>query len=85
MVVFGGFNGEYFNDLNYINVFELKSRFQTIPNPKSNMINQMLKERDGSDGVITSKEGTKIYIHKGLLSKGFENDKVMEKFISEMD
>ena len=24
MVVFGGFNGEYFNDLNYINVFDCK-------------------------------------------------------------
>ena len=23
MIIFGGFNGEYFNDLHYINVFEL--------------------------------------------------------------
>lgn len=26
MIVFGGFNGEYFNDLHYINVFEVKKK-----------------------------------------------------------
>ena len=26
MIAFGGFNGEYFNDLHYINVFELNSK-----------------------------------------------------------
>jgi hypothetical protein len=26
MIIFGGFNGEYFNDLHYINVFELSSK-----------------------------------------------------------
>ncbi len=26
MVVFGGFNGQYFNDMYYINVFELSSK-----------------------------------------------------------
>lgn len=26
MIIFGGFNGEYFNDLYYINVFELVNR-----------------------------------------------------------
>ena len=28
MVVFGGFNGEYFNDLYYINVFETKKKIE---------------------------------------------------------
>ena len=26
MIIFGGFNGEYFNDLFYINVFELNNK-----------------------------------------------------------
>jgi hypothetical protein len=26
MIVFGGFNGEYFNDLHYANVFELNEK-----------------------------------------------------------
>ncbi len=26
MIVFGGFNGEYFNDLSYINVFDSKQK-----------------------------------------------------------
>ena len=32
MLIFGGFNGEYYNDLYYINVFELKSKLQVCPN-----------------------------------------------------
>jgi hypothetical protein len=28
MIAFGGFNGEYFNDLHYINVFELSNRLE---------------------------------------------------------
>lgn len=28
MIVFGGFNGEYFNDLYYINVFETKKKIE---------------------------------------------------------
>lgn len=28
MIAFGGFNGEYFNDLHYINVFELSNKVQ---------------------------------------------------------
>jgi hypothetical protein len=28
MLVFGGFNGQYFQDLNYINVHETKSKFE---------------------------------------------------------
>ena len=29
MIAFGGFNGEYFNDLHYINVFELNNRLES--------------------------------------------------------
>jgi hypothetical protein len=28
MIIFGGFNGEYYNDLHYINAFELRTRLQ---------------------------------------------------------
>lgn len=28
MIIFGGFNGEYFNDLYYINVFETKKNIE---------------------------------------------------------
>jgi hypothetical protein len=30
LLIFGGFNGQYFNDLNYINVFELSHRKEEI-------------------------------------------------------
>jgi N-acetylneuraminic acid mutarotase len=29
MIIFGGFNGEYFNDLHYINVFELSNKIDS--------------------------------------------------------
>lgn len=35
LVIFGGFNGEYFNDLYYINVFEVKSKLSASINSKS--------------------------------------------------
>ena len=81
MIIFGGFNGEYYNDLNDINVFELKSKFQTPSNPKYKAIDQIINNPDCSDGVITSEEDKKVYIHKGLLSKGFANDKIMQEFL----
>ena len=28
MIAFGGFNGEYFNDLHYVNVFELVNKLE---------------------------------------------------------
>jgi hypothetical protein len=39
MIIFGGFNGEYFNDLFYINTFELKSKLSVPPNNKT-LLNQ---------------------------------------------
>ena len=41
MIVFGGFNGEYFNDLYYINTFELKSKL-SVPQNNKNLLNQKL-------------------------------------------
>ena len=34
MILFGGFNGDYFNDLYYINVWDTSSRYQTITIPR---------------------------------------------------
>ena len=30
MIIFGGFNGDYFNDLHYINVFELSNKTSSL-------------------------------------------------------
>lgn len=56
MVVFGGFNGEYFNDLYYINVFETKKKIEARSAntlSKTNFQNLLGKEQF-ADGVITS-------------------------------
>ena len=78
MIIFGGFNGEYYNDLNYINVFQLKSKFQTPNSNKIQSIEQLLNNSSCSDGIITSQQGKKLFIHKGLLQKGFSNNKEMQ-------
>jgi N-acetylneuraminic acid mutarotase len=57
LVIFGGFNGEYFNDLHYINVFELKKKSEIDPKQrtlsKANF-EQFLNSEEYQDGVITS-------------------------------
>lgn len=77
MIIFGGFNGEYYNDLNYINAFELKSKIQSPPHSKLKDCSAMLNTKNGSDTVIQCEFDRKIYLHKGLLSKGFKNNKDM--------
>ena len=83
MIIFGGFNGEYYNDLYYINAFELKSRIQIPASCRQKSIKELINNKNGSDGIITSKEGNQIFIHKGLLSNGFKNHRDMQKFIQE--
>lgn len=54
MVIFGGFNGEYFNDLHYINVFEAKKKINSRTSntlSKSNF-SQLLGSTQFSDGSI---------------------------------
>lgn len=56
MVVFGGFNGEYFNDLYYINVFETKKKIEArISNTISKAcFAHLIGNEEFSDGVIIS-------------------------------
>ena len=59
MIVFGGFNGEYFNDLNYINVFEAKRKIDARTSntlTKSNFSN-LLGNKDFSDSFIKTSDG----------------------------
>ena len=43
MIAFGGFNGEYFNDLHYINVFELNNKLD-VPAPEKTWENLVGRE-----------------------------------------
>lgn len=56
MVVFGGFNGEYFNDLYYINVFETKKKVEARSANTLSKTNfqHLLGKEELADGIITS-------------------------------
>lgn len=74
MIVFGGFNGEYYNDLYYINVFELRTRLQI---PSSNLLKNMSKivnDKKFSDVSVKTSSNQIFYLHKGLLINGLKNE-----------
>lgn len=67
MLIFGGFNGEYYNDLYYINVFELKTRLQVPSSPRDHNCSKMVNNKSFSDCQVTTIEGEQFHLHKGLL------------------
>ena len=73
MLIFGGFNGEYYNDLYYINVFELKSRLQVPSSPRARNLLKMVNNKKLSDFSVKTADNEEFYLHKGLLAKCFQN------------
>lgn len=83
MVIFGGFNGEYFNDLHYINVFETKKKMEVRGSnslPKANYSHLMGKS-EFSEGVILSSNEEEIPVHKALIRRYFSTERKMEEFL----
>lgn len=73
MLIFGGFNGEYYNDLYYINVFELKTRLQVPSSPVHKNLINIINEKKFSDLCISTDDGQLFYLHKGLLINGLKD------------
>ena len=71
MVIFGGFNGEYYNDLYYINVFELRSRLAIPPSPRTKNITKMINNDMLADRSIKMKDGGRYYLNRGLIVGNF--------------
>ena len=85
MIIFGGFNGEYYNDLYYINVFELRTRLQI---PSSNMlrnISKIVNDKKFSDVNVKTKSDEVFYLHRGLLMNGIKSEDLMDKLIQKID
>lgn len=78
MIIFGGFNGEYFNDLHYINVLELKSKPEVAYEDK---FIKMLNNEEMSDFTVVTKEGEKVHIHTSVLARYFKNQIRFEEFL----
>lgn len=55
MIAFGGFNGEYFNDLHYINVFELNNKLE-LSSLEENFKTYVNSE-ELADGMVYTNEG----------------------------
>lgn len=69
MIAFGGFNGEYFNDLHYINVFELNNKLEV--SAPENAWNALVQREELSEGVINTSEGNQFPVHYGLIARHF--------------
>lgn len=85
MIIFGGFNGEYYNDLYYINVFELKSRLQIPTSPRSRNIARMVNNKELSDCSIQTYDEEEFYLHKGLLKTSFKDQESVDAFLEKAD
>jgi hypothetical protein len=72
MIAFGGFNGEYYNDLHYINVFELNSRVDSSLSLEE-IYRRYVNCETHSDGVIFTNKGEPVRIHSGLLARYFKS------------
>jgi hypothetical protein len=73
MVVFGGFNGEYFNDMTYINLFDPKPTPARSAITRENELAGWVGKTCLSDTEVTCIGGKPIPVHKGLLAKHFKS------------
>lgn len=84
MVVFGGFNGEYFNDLYYINFFDLKSKLEIEPSVKDKALLQWVNRPGLADFHVKSTEGETFNFHKGLIVDRFRSQLEMNDFLKSL-
>ena len=81
MLIFGGFNGEYFNDLHYINVYSAKKRLTTLLAPTQTSIKQLSQVKGLQTEKIESKEGRSVLVFVELLQMRFIESDGMEEFL----
>lgn len=84
MIAFGGFNGEYFNDLHYINVFDELNTKLDFTAPEKTWAGMVNKE-SLSDGVIYSNDNEPFYIHYALIGRHFPSLSDFGDYIQEIN
>ena len=80
LLVFGGFNGEYYNDLYFLTLFE-----ETPPITKSTIVEKLLNEVDNpefSDTAVEVSEEETIHLNSEILASNsfFKNPEKMDTF-----
>lgn len=72
MLIFGGFNGEYYNDLHYINCFELRTKLQVPSSSLPKNISEFIGENNLADLSVKTSENHEFHLHRGLLARIFK-------------
>lgn len=76
LVVFGGFNGEYFNDLHYINTFEVRSKIVGgVRTGVDQKVLDYLNNVKSYDYKIATTDDLHVYINKGFIANKFRSVK----------
>ncbi len=70
-MIFGGFNGEYFNDLHYITIPSTKRRLSLNLNLGEKSVCSLEKVKAVEYVTIKSKEGAELAVCKGLIAPRF--------------
>jgi hypothetical protein len=71
MLIFGGFNGEYFNDMYYINVFDLRPKLEMVENTRDTDLLKWVGRSIMADARIVCDSGKYIPVHRGLIMGRF--------------
>lgn len=81
MIAFGGFNGEYFNDLHYVNVFELVAKQEQQEETLRSYMNSSLL----ADGRLTTREGEVVPIHSAVIARYFRSYENFTDYLEDVD
>lgn len=84
MVVFGGFNGEYFNDLYYINAFDLRNKLDVEQTARDTALLGWVNLPSLADCQLRTTEGSLFSLHKGLVVDRFRSQLEMNDFLGSL-
>lgn len=71
MLVFGGFNGSYFQDLFHISVHEAKTKYEIQAISDDKILTKFLNNKQYSDYSVKTLVDEDFYINIGLISNHF--------------
>lgn len=81
MLTFGGFNGQYFNDLHYISVHDARSKYEIAQVSEEKEILKFLNNKAHANYCIKTIDNKEFYMNAGMLYKYFEGDNGLGDFL----
>lgn len=83
LVMFGGFNSDYYNDLHYVNVAEIHPKPKKLSKLRSG--EYALNCKDLADILITASNGKTFHCHKGVFMQHFKSESKLHNFLSQIE